>query len=109
MSRMKLRVAIPVLVIGLFRAAVVQAHVAKKQLVAVRADFKAPQDSYNKLSDEQRKMLAGDALTLSDLLVRPAQRSAQFPYSTDAGATFRNVRLTRQNFPPIHGTNDLVN
>jgi len=80
MSRMKLRVAIPVLVIGLFRAAVVQAHVAKKQLVAVRADFKAPQDSYNKLSDEQRKMLAGDALN-------------SFRSAGTAGATIGSISL----------------
>jgi len=50
MSRMKLRVAIPVLLIGLFSAAVVQAQVTKKQLDAVRANFKVrisvnPEDS----------------------------------------------------------------
>jgi len=36
--------------------------VTKKQLDAVRANLKAPQDFYNKLSDEQCKMLSGGAL-----------------------------------------------
>jgi len=62
MNRMKVGVAIPVLLIGLLSAAVVQAQVTKKQLDAVRANFKAPQDFYHKLSDEQRKMLSGGAL-----------------------------------------------
>jgi hypothetical protein len=62
MNRMKLGVAIPVLVIGSFSAAAVQAQVTKEQLNAVRANFKAPQDFYNKLSDEHRKMLSGGAL-----------------------------------------------
>jgi len=89
MSRMKLRVAIPVPVIGLFRAAVVQAHVAKKQLVAVRADFKAPQDSYNKLSDEQRKMLAGDALN-------------SFRSAGTAGATIGSISLLYRCRRDVH-------
>jgi hypothetical protein len=30
-------------------------------------------------------------------------------HTTDAGATFTNKRATFENFPPIHGTDDLVN
>ncbi len=56
MSRMKRGVAIPVVLIGLFRAAVVQAQVAKKQLDAVRANFKAPQDFSASLQPTSRRL-----------------------------------------------------
>jgi len=39
--------------------------VTKKQLDADRANFKAPQDFYNKLSDDQRQMLSVAPSTFS--------------------------------------------
>lgn len=64
MNRTKLRVAIPILVtvLALSSASAVQAQVAKERLDDVRAKLQAPRDFYNRLTDNQRKMLSGGAL-----------------------------------------------
>jgi len=61
---MKLGVAIPILltVLGFSGASVLQAQTTKERFQTVRATLRAPQDFYNKLNDEQRKMLSGGAL-----------------------------------------------
>jgi hypothetical protein len=64
MNRTKLRVAIPmlVMVLGLSSVPALQAQVTKESLDGVRTKLQAPQDFYNKLTDNQRKMLSGGAL-----------------------------------------------
>ena len=64
MKRTKLRAAIPILVtvLALSSAPAAQGQVTKERLDAVRAKLQAPQDFYNKLTDDQRKMLSGGAL-----------------------------------------------
>jgi hypothetical protein len=64
MFKLKLSFAIPILltVLGFPATSVSQAQVTKEQLQAVREKLHAPQDFYNKLSEQQRKMLSGGAL-----------------------------------------------
>jgi hypothetical protein len=64
MFKLKLSFAIPILltVLGFPATSFSQAQVTKEQLQAVREKLHAPQDFYNKLSEEQRKMLSGGAL-----------------------------------------------
>ena len=63
MSRMKLGVAIPVVLIGLFRAAVVQAQVAKKQLDAVRANFQGASGLLGEFAADFQKTLSAKRIS----------------------------------------------